>query len=324
MRSVVLTATLFTTLWLAAPGRAAAQDPEAAPPPPPRQVAVPRAERAERRRAREAEPTRPTRRPAKRDESPGGQRPTAAMASEEQGAQRRGAVRRPPSGGGGRWWPGSQRRRGPRRLAGRRHRRSSARTERRREQQRPRRIRRRLWQPRSRRAALERAGTVDASTSTRAITATTTTRYYDPWGYGAFGLGYVTAAWGLGPLLRSPGYYAGYGGGYGDGYGYQYADYDIGSVKIKVKPRDAEVYVDNYFAGYVDDFDGIFQSLKVETGGHRIEVRKPGFETLQFDVHVQPSRSVTFRGDMKPTPEEVPPFRTRNPGPQTRSKWRPW
>jgi hypothetical protein len=73
-------------------------------------------------------------------------------------------------------------------------------------------------------------------------------------------------------------------------------------VKLKVKPRDAEVYVDNYFAGYVDDFDGIFQSLKVETGGHRIEIRKPGFEPLQFDVHVQPEHSVTFRGEMRPTP----------------------
>ncbi len=140
-----------------------------------------------------------------------------------------------------------------------------------------------------------------ASTSTRATPTTIAyfyDRYYDPWAYGAFGLGYSYSAWGH-PYYPSPGYYPYYAG---TGYGYQYADYDVGSVKIKVKPRDAEVYVDNYFAGYVDDFDGVFQALKVETGGHRIEVRKPGFETLQFDVHVQPSRSVTFRGEMKPTP----------------------
>ena len=80
-----------------------------------------------------------------------------------------------------------------------------------------------------------------------------------PWGPG---FAYFTP-WGWGPgYYGSYGYGYGYGGygGYGGGYG-QYA-YDIGSVKLKVKPRDAEVYVDNYFAGYVDDFDGMFQALK--------------------------------------------------------------
>jgi hypothetical protein len=112
--------------------------------------------------------------------------------------------------------------------------------------------------------------------------------YYNPWAYG-FGLGYYYAPWGWGPGY-GPGYH-----GYG-GYGYD----DIGSVRLKVSPRDAEVFVDNYFAGYVDDFDGIFQSLKLQVGGHRIEIRKAGLAPLQFDVHVQPDRKVTFRGEMRP------------------------
>jgi hypothetical protein len=69
-----------------------------------------------------------------------------------------------------------------------------------------------------------------------------------------------------------------------------------------VKPRDAEVWVDGYYAGSVDDFDGIFQSLKLDLGAYRIEVRKPGFETITFDVRVQPDRTITFRGEMKPLP----------------------
>jgi hypothetical protein len=113
--------------------------------------------------------------------------------------------------------------------------------------------------------------------------------YYNPWAYAGFGLGYYYSPWGWGPGV-GPGYY-----GY-RGYGYD----DIGAVRLKVNPRDAEVFVDNYFAGYVDDFDGIFQSLKLEVGGHRIEIRKPGFAPLQFDVHVQPDRTVTFRGQMQP------------------------
>jgi hypothetical protein len=299
MRSVVLTATLFTTLWLAAPARAAAQDPETAPPPsPPREVAVPRAERAERLRMREAEPTRTDAAAGEARRQPQtASAPATAMASEEQGAQRRGAVRRPPSGGSG---GGGQARGGGESRGGSRGGDTADRG-------------------RSGNSNDGRDDTADGSnTRDRAVPRGSVPgpsrvyvypryyydRYYDPWGYGAFGLGYSYREWGpWGPYFGSPGYYPYYGGGYpyyGGGYGYQYADYDTGSVKIKVKPRDAEVYVDNYFAGYVDDFDGVFQALKVETGGHRIELRKPGFETLQFDVHVQPSRSVTFRGEMKP------------------------
>ena len=88
-------------------------------------------------------------------------------------------------------------------------------------------------------------------TCTRTTTVTTTGTA-DPWGYGAFGLGYFYySPWGW-----DPGYYGyyGYGAPRYSAYGY---DDDLGSVKLKVKPRDAEVYVDGYFAGHVDDFDGI-------------------------------------------------------------------
>ena len=123
-------------------------------------------------------------------------------------------------------------------------------------------------------------------------------RYYNPSYYGGLHVGYLAySPWGWTPAFY--GYPYSYGAGYGYGYG---RGYDMGSLKIKVSPRDAEVYVDGYFAGHVDDFDGIFQSLKLETGGYRIEVRKPGYETLHFDVHVQPDRTITYRGVLRPTP----------------------
>lgn len=115
--------------------------------------------------------------------------------------------------------------------------------------------------------------------------------YYDRWGYGGFGLGYFYYspwAW-YGP---GPGW--GGGGWGGGGWGR-----DDGSVRLKVKPRDAEVLVDGYFAGIVDDFDGNFQSLKLDPGSYKIEVRKSGFETLTFDVRITRDRTVTFRGEMK-------------------------
>ena len=74
---------------------------------------------------------------------------------------------------------------------------------------------------------------------------------------------------------------------------------DEGALKLKIKPRNAEVYVDGYFVGVVDDFDGIFQRLHIESGAHRIEVRAAGYETLEFDVRITPEHTTTYTGELK-------------------------
>jgi hypothetical protein len=121
--------------------------------------------------------------------------------------------------------------------------------------------------------------------------------WYYPYGYGAFGVGYFY----YDPWAWSP-----------YGYGYPYAGayprwsgpygYDTGAVRLRVTPKDAEVFVDGYYAGIVDDFDGTFQRLRLDTGAYRIEVRKSGYEPLVFDVRVQYGRTITFRGDLVPIP----------------------
>ena len=73
-------------------------------------------------------------------------------------------------------------------------------------------------------------------------------------------------------------------------------------MRFKVNLKDAEVYVDGYYAGIVDDFDGLWQQLRLDDGGYHIEVRKPGMDTLTFDVRVQPGRTITYRGEMTATP----------------------
>jgi hypothetical protein len=115
-------------------------------------------------------------------------------------------------------------------------------------------------------------------------------RYY-PYGYGAFGLGYFY----YDPYLWYPPAY-GYYGGYG-GYGYYEP---VGEVRIAVKPNFGSVNVDGYYAGRVDDYDGVFQALKLEPGAHHIQVTAPGYAPLDFDVRVDPGRKVTYRGAMIP------------------------
>ena len=118
--------------------------------------------------------------------------------------------------------------------------------------------------------------------------------YYDPywWGYpGYYGYGYY------GPRHYGPGYGSGYG--YGGGY-YVRGDRHIGNVRLKVKPRDAEVRVDGYYVGVVDQYDGVFQRLKLESGPHRLEITKDGFEPLVVDIRVLPYETVTYEGRLEP------------------------
>jgi hypothetical protein len=58
--------------------------------------------------------------------------------------------------------------------------------------------------------------------------------------------------------------------------------------------------VDGYYAGVVDDFDGVFQALRLEEGPYRIEIVAPGYEPIDFDVRIQPGRKITYRGDLRP------------------------
>ena len=117
-------------------------------------------------------------------------------------------------------------------------------------------------------------------------------RYY-PYGYGAFGLGYFY----YDPYTWYPGYYSGSYSGYDP---YFFDRFDTGELRIDVSPRFADVYVDGYFAGRVDDFDGVFQSLQLEGGPHHIQVVAPGFVNLDFDVRIEPGRKITYRGALAP------------------------
>ena len=76
------------------------------------------------------------------------------------------------------------------------------------------------------------------------------------------------------------------------GYGYRFAEPDA-SVRLEVKPKEAEVFVDGYYAGVVDDFDGTFQRLNVSPGEHEIELWLDGYRTVKQKVYL--TRDNTFK-----------------------------
>ncbi len=129
------------------------------------------------------------------------------------------------------------------------------------------------------------------------------TSFYFP-GYSTFNIGFGVgygSSYGYG---YNPYRYGYYGNIYGNPYAYGgYADvYYTGSLRLKVKPRFAEVLVDGYYVGLVNDYDGIFQRLRLEEGPHHIEIHEPGFEPLAFDVLILPGETITYEGYLRPLP----------------------
>jgi hypothetical protein len=78
--------------------------------------------------------------------------------------------------------------------------------------------------------------------------------------------------------------------------------YPVGELRLKVHPRDAQVFIDGAYAGRVDDFDGVFQSLRLEEGEYQVEIVLPGYEPLAFDVRIFPGEKTTYEGDLIPEP----------------------
>ena len=87
-------------------------------------------------------------------------------------------------------------------------------------------------------------------------------------------------------------------------------------VKLKITPKNAQVFVDGYYAGEVDNFDGAFQRLHVTPGGHEITVYSDGYRTLSREIYAAPNSTVTFSDDLMPlAPGEVsePPAPPQSP-----------
>lgn len=120
---------------------------------------------------------------------------------------------------------------------------------------------------------------------------------YYPWGFWGAGYGF-----GLGYLYYDP-FFGGYGYGYGSagtgGYAVSQSYRDEGSLRLKINPKHAQVYIDGFYVGVVDDYDGAFQKLGLEGGGHRVELKADGYEPLQFEVLVTPGETATYKGEMK-------------------------
>jgi len=81
-------------------------------------------------------------------------------------------------------------------------------------------------------------------------------------------------------------------------YGYPNVHPDA-SVRLEVTPHDAEVYVDGYYAGVVNDFDGMLQRLRVEPGQHEITIYHDGYRALHQRVYLTRDRTFKVKQQME-------------------------
>jgi hypothetical protein len=127
--------------------------------------------------------------------------------------------------------------------------------------------------------------------------------------------------YGYRPLYPAP-YRYGYVHRHGYYFPRYYFDYGYypahGSLRIEVEPDQAEVYLDGYYAGIVDDFDGLFQRLEVAPGPHQVTLRLDGFRTWTGEVYAAPGETVNIHLQMLAGPSGDEPGvydERREPGP---------
>ena len=112
--------------------------------------------------------------------------------------------------------------------------------------------------------------------------------YYDPWGYGAYGY---------------PGYgYRTYG--YAGRNAASASELDdnrqeMGSVRLRMSPRTAKVYIDGALVGTVDDFNGLSGHLQLPAGSHQLELRADGHASYVTEIVVAAGRTMTERAELK-------------------------
>jgi hypothetical protein len=82
-------------------------------------------------------------------------------------------------------------------------------------------------------------------------------------------------------------------------------------VRLQVTPKEAQVYVDGYYVGTVDDFDGVFDRVVVPPGEHEIVLYLQGYRTVRQTIRLKPREDSRIRYTMEHLPagqvNEPPP-----------------
>ena len=99
------------------------------------------------------------------------------------------------------------------------------------------------------------------------------------------------------------------------------------AVRFEVKPKQAQVYVDGFYAGIVSDYDDWYQRLYTAPGGHEITLFLEGYRTHTQRAYLTPDHTFKLKFQMEklpagetaerpPPPPPPPPPDEQGPGPR--------
>jgi hypothetical protein len=71
-----------------------------------------------------------------------------------------------------------------------------------------------------------------------------------------------------------------------------------GELKISATPTRAAVFVDNQFAGHVDEFEGAGKAMLLTPGRHSVRVALPGYLPFETVVDLRPHQKLKLQTDL--------------------------
>lgn len=72
------------------------------------------------------------------------------------------------------------------------------------------------------------------------------------------------------------------------------------TLKLKIKPKRAAVFLDEKFVGHAADFGGAFRSMKISPGKHRIRVELPGYRTFDTEINLLANQESEIKTELVP------------------------
>jgi len=72
------------------------------------------------------------------------------------------------------------------------------------------------------------------------------------------------------------------------------------TLKLKIKPKRAAVFLDEKFVGHAADFGGAFRSMKISPGKHRVRVELPGYRTFDTEINLLANQESELKTELVP------------------------
>ena len=72
------------------------------------------------------------------------------------------------------------------------------------------------------------------------------------------------------------------------------------TLKLRIEPKRAAVFLDDKFVGHASEFGGTFRSMLISPGKHRIKVELPGYRTYDTEIDLLAGQKTEVKTELVP------------------------